>query len=312
VANADLETELGLTQGWIEPLTGVRERRRASGITAVGMAAQAARMAMEHAAVGADEIDLVVGASVSRQQLIPCTAAFVQRELDLPEGKSFCFDVDATCLSFLVALHAAAPLVASGAYRAALIYSAELTSRMFDAKEPETCVLFGDGAAAAVLTASGPDEGCALEGAAFATHHSGAELTQCPGGGTLHHPNDPTTTPDMNRFHMQGRAVLKQAVRLMVPFLDEFLVRVGWERDTIHRVVPHQTSRMGLAQWVSRGGFRPEQMVINLPERGNCVAASMPLALAEAVHAGDIRRGQRVLLIGTGAGLSLGAAAVTF
>jgi 3-oxoacyl-[acyl-carrier-protein] synthase-3 len=312
VDSAELEKELSLSPGWVEQMTGVRERRRAAGLTAVTMAALACRDALERAGVAADEVDLVIGASVSRQQLIPCTAAFVQRELGLPEGRSFCFDLDATCLSFLAALHTAAPLVASGAVRTALIYSSELTSRMFDPREPETAVLFGDGAAAAVLTASGPGEASALEGAHFVTYSSGAELTQCPGGGTLHHPNDPATTPEMNQFHMQGRAVLRQVMRVMGPFLDSFFARLGWDRTEVDRVVPHQASKMGVSQCTARWGFRPEQMVLNLPTRGNCVAASIPLALAEAVHAGDVRRGQRVLLLGTGAGLSLGAVALTY
>ena len=312
VENAELEKHLLLSPGWVEQMVGVRERRRAAGETAAGMAALAARDALEQAGIAAADVDLVIGASVSRQQLIPCTAAFVQRELGLPEGRAFCFDVDATCLSFLAALHMAAPLIAAGVYRNVLIFSSEIPSRMMGPCEPETAVLFGDGAAAAVLTASRPGEISAVEGAAFATYSSGAELTQFTGGGSLHHPIDPATTPEMNQFCMQGRAVLKHAVRVMGPFLDAFFARLGWDRSAIDRVVPHQASRMGLSQCTSRWGFRDEQMVLNLPTRGNCIAASIPLALAEAVQAGVVRRGQRVLLVGTGAGLSLGAVALTF
>ncbi|HVS34046.1 MAG TPA: ketoacyl-ACP synthase III [Gemmataceae bacterium] len=311
--SAQLEQELALAPGWAEQMVGVRERRRRSaGQTAVQMAALAARDALDQAGVEAEDVDLVISASVCRQQFIPCTAAFIQRELDLPEGRSFCFDVDATCLSFLVALHTAAPLVESGVYRTVLICSSEIPSHMMQAREPETVVLFGDAAAAAVLTAAGPGESSALEGSAFATFSSGAELTELPGGGYLHHPSDPNTTPEMNQFHMRGRPVLKQALRVMGPFLDAFFARLGWDRMEIDWVVPHQASRLGVSQCTERWGFRPEQLVLNLATRGNCVAASIPLALAEAVHAGDVRRGQRVLLVGTGAGLSLGAAALTF
>ncbi len=313
VPSSELEKAFSLSPGWVEETVGVRERRRrAAGQGAVEMAALAARDALDRAGVAADDVDLVIGASVSRRQFIPCTAAFVQRELGLPEGRSFCFDVDATCLSFLAALHTAAPLVASGAHRAVLICSSEIPSRMMGPCEPETAVLFGDGAAAAVLTASGPGESSAVEGSAFATFSSGAELTEFPGGGYLHHPNDPATTPDRNQFRMQGRAVLKYVLRVMGPFLDAFFARLGWDRTAIDHVVPHQASRLGVSQCTVRWGFRPEQMVLNLPTRGNCVAASIPLALAEAVHAGDVRRGQRVLLVGTGAGLSLGAVALTY
>lgn len=312
VASADLESQLSLAPGWAEQTVGVRERRRAAGETAAQMAALACRDALDRAGADAADVDLLIGASVSRQQLIPCTAAFVQRELGLPEGRSFCLDLDATCLSFLAGLHVAAPLITSGIYKTVLLYSSEMPSHLMRPREPETALLFGDGAAAAVLTASRPGEASAIEGAHFITYSSGAELTEFPGGGSLHHPDDPGTTPEMNQFHMQGRAVLKQVVRVMGPFLDSFFGRLGWDRATIDRVVPHQASRMGVSQCTSRWGFRPEQMVLNLPTRGNCVAASIPLALAEAVHAGEVRRGQRVLLLGTGAGLSLGAAALTY
>ncbi len=312
VSSRELEDELKLPAGWIERATGVRERRRAAGETSVEMAARAAHQAVRAAGVAADQIDLVLSASTSRRQLIPCTAAFIQREMGLPEGKSLCFDVDATCLSFLVALQIAAQFVAAGAYRCVLIVSSETTRQTLDPSEPESSVLMGDGAAAVVVVATPPGEASAVWHSAFATHSSGAELTRCEGGGTLHHPNDPATTPQMNCFHMDGPAVYRMATRVLGPFLDDFFDRLGWDRTAVDAVVPHQASRPGVELLTRRFGFRPEQLVLNLETRGNCVAASVPLALAEAVQAGRICRGQRVFLIGTGAGLTLGATALTF
>jgi 3-oxoacyl-[acyl-carrier-protein] synthase-3 len=146
----------------------------------------------------------------------------------------------------------------------------------------------------------------------FATHSGGADLTECVGGGTRHHPNDPATTAEMNTFHMRGPAVFKMATRLMGPFLDVFLADAGADRADYAAVIPHQASLLAVRQLTERYGFRPEQVVLNLAERGNCIAASIPLALAEAVHAGRVRRGQRVLLLGTGAGLTLGAVDMVF
>jgi 3-oxoacyl-[acyl-carrier-protein] synthase-3 len=313
VSNAELERELSLPAGWIERTTGVRERRRAESETTVSMAVAAARQALAHADVAPEQIDLVIGASTGPQQLIPCTAVFVQQQLGLPEGSSCCFDLNATCLSFLFALHTAAQLVAAGQYRCVLIFSSELTRRTLDAREPESASLIGDAAAAAVVVPSGPQSnGSGVWLARFATHSSGARLVECPGGGTLHHPNDPATTPPMNTFHMDGPGVFKMAVRLIAPFLDRFFAELGWERTAIDVVVPHQASGRGLDQLSSRLGFRAEQVYRNLATRGNCIAASIPLALAEAVHSGQIRRGQRVLLVGTAAGLTLGAMALTF
>jgi 3-oxoacyl-[acyl-carrier-protein] synthase-3 len=312
VSSAELERRLGVEPGWIARATGVEERRYAGGETSAAMGARAGRAALDDAGLDVGEVDLIIGASAAPQQAIPCTAALVQRELQAPEGRSLCFDVNATCLSFLVAFQAAAQLLAAGAYRTALIYSSEIASLSLNMDEPESAGLFGDAAAAVVLRRSAPDEPSALWHAAFATYSSGSDLTECLGGGTLHHPNSAATVPAMNTFHMDGPGVFRQAIRVMPGFLDGFFAGLGWGRDEIDVVVPHQASRHALEQLSRRLGFRPEQVYSNLRLRGNCVAASTPLALAEAVAEGRVTRGQRVLLAGTGAGLTLGALAITF
>ena len=312
VASRELEEQLHLTPGWIERATGVRERRRAGAETSVAMAALAGHRAIADAQLRPEQIDLVIHASASRRQLIPCTAAFVQREMGLPDGKSLCFDVDATCLSFLVALQVAAHFAAGTAHRHILIVSSETTQKTLDPAEPESSVLMGDAAVGAVVTASPPGAASCVWHAAFATHSSGVELTRCEGGGTLHHPNDPATTPAMNRFHMDGPNVYRMAARYPRPLPRCVLwpPRLGSDHGGRHRAASGQPSRRRIAH--RRFGFRPEQLVLNLATRGNCVAASIPLALAEAVHAGRIRRGQQVCLMGTGAGLTLGALALTY
>ncbi len=312
VTNADLEARLGIPAAWIERVTGVQERRYCTDETAAQMGAAAARMALAMAGMHARDLDLIIGASTSPQQAIPCTAVFVQRELDAPEGKSACFDLNATCLSFLFALQTAAHMVVAGTYRNILIYSSEQGSRSLNPAEGESAVLFGDAAAAAIITRSRADEASALWHTHFSTFHSGAELTQIVGGGTTHHPNDPLTTPEMNLFHMSGPTVFKQASLLSGPFLETFFAELGWQRASIDAVVPHQASRHAIELLSARLGFRREQIVWNLAQRGNCIAASIPLTLAEAVYNGRIRRDERVLLVGTGAGLTLGAVALTF
>jgi 3-oxoacyl-[acyl-carrier-protein] synthase-3 len=312
VSSAELAERLKVAPGLIERTTGVYERRYAGGETAASMGAAAARMALKHAGIESGDLEAIIGASSAPQQCIPCTAALVQRELGAPEGRSLCFDINATCLSFLVALQTAAQFIAAGVYRTVLIYSSEIASPSLNPEQWESAALFGDAAAAAVLTRSAPGEPSAIWHAQFATYSSGAELTQCLGGGTLHHPNDPRTTPEMNLFQMQGLAVFRQAVRIMRPFVGQFFDTLGWQREQVDTVVPHQASRHGVEQLSDRLGFRGEQVFTNLRERGNCVAASIPLALAEAVHGGRIRRDDRVLLLGTGAGLTVGALALTF
>jgi 3-oxoacyl-[acyl-carrier-protein] synthase-3 len=312
VTSAELEQELGLTPGWIERTAGVRERRRATHETALDMAAAAGRRALSAAGMSPADLDLIIAASSAPHQAIPCTAALLQRELGAPDGASACFDVNATCLSFLAALQTAAHLVSAGANRAALVVSSEIAGRSLNPREPESAVLFGDAAAAAVVVPTPAGEPSAVVGSNFATFSSGAELTTIRGGGTFRHPNDPATTPEDNMFHMSGTSIYKKAARLVGPFLEGFLARAGWEQSAIDVLVPHQASGHAVTLLTGRYGFRPAQVESNLAERGNCIAASIPLALAEAVEKGRVERGQRVLLLGTGAGLTIGAVGLVF
>ena len=312
VTNAELEAQLDIPADWIERVTGVCERRYVCDETVVAMGVTASHMALESAGLRVEDLDAIICASTSPQQAIPCTASFLQRELRAPEGASACFDINATCLSFLFALQTAAHLVAAGAYTTMLICCSELVSRSLNPRERESVVLFGDAAAACVVTRSEPGEESAVWHAHFETHSSGANLTEIRGGGTLHHPNDPHTTPEMNMFHMEGPAVFRQASMLGEAVIERFITTLGWQRSCFDALVPHQASRHAIELFTRRLGFTREQMVVNLPQRGNCVSASIPLALAEAVHSGRIRRGNRVLLAGTGAGLTLGALALTY
>jgi 3-oxoacyl-[acyl-carrier-protein] synthase-3 len=312
LTSAEMERAMDIPPGWIERAAGIRERRRATGETSAQMGACAGRMALAHAGLGVNDIDAIIGASAAPQQTIPCTAAYVQRELGAPDGASACFDVNATCLSFFVGLQVAAHLIAGGQYQRILLYSSEIVGRSLNPKERESAVLMGDGAAAAIVTRAAPGEASAIWHSRMTTFSSGADTTTVRGGGTLHHPNDPATTSEMNLFHMDGPAVLLQAGRAAGPFIDEFFTHTDWKRDEIEAVVPHQASGVALKFLTLRFGFRPEQIISNIATRGNCVAASLPLAFAEAVHADRIRRGDRVFLIGTGAGLSIGGMLLTY
>lgn len=312
VSSAELERLHSWPQGWIERTTGVRERRNATNETSAQMAARAAERALQHAGLEGRDLDLIIGASASQQQCIPCTSVFVQKELGLESVGVPCFDINVTCLSFLQALHTAAHFLEAGTYRRILVYSSEITSLSLNWGERESSALFGDAAAAVVLTRAREEEPSRLWSARFLTDSSGAHLTQMKGGGTLNHPNNPATTPDMNQFTMQGGQVFKAAMRQMPPFLDAFFAGLPWQKSDVDAVVPHQASLHAIAQLTKRLGFTKEQVVVNLPERGNCIAASIPLALCEAVEAGRIGRGHKLLLLGTGAGLSLGAVALTF
>ncbi|HYW50575.1 MAG TPA: ketoacyl-ACP synthase III [Gemmatimonadaceae bacterium] len=311
VTNAELEDQLGIERDWIFDRTGVRERRRCTTESSASMAAAAARDALVMAGLEPRDLTAIIGASSTPQQAIPCTAVFVQRALAAPEGTAACFDLNATCLSFIAAFDVAARLVASGAHRHVLVFSSESAAHSLDPREPESAVLFGDAAAAVVLSPA-HDTGSVMHAMRLRTWNSGAEYSQIAGGGTLHHPNAPGTTSAHNLFMMQGPKLFRMAAPLLQPFIDEVLGDAGWSRADVDAVVPHQASRHGIELAWKRLGFSESQVIVNIATRGNCIAASIPLALAEAVACSRIRRGDRALLFGLAAGLSLGAIAITF
>jgi 3-oxoacyl-[acyl-carrier-protein] synthase-3 len=297
---AELAPRIGTSEDWILSRPGVRERRISDESIEV-MGARAARAAL----AGGEPPDLIINASVTPRQLIPDTSVFIQNELGLEGIPSF--SVHASCLSFLVALNNAAGLVAAGAYRRVLVVSAELGSNCRNMAEPESAALLGDGAAAAILEATPKGEGSELVGFRMGTWPRGAALTEVRGFGQRMHPSDPRTRPEDNLFTMDGPNVYKMALRRLPGLVRRLLADCGLGVQDVDWLVPHQASGPGLA-FFPRLGVPPERIVNIVAEYGNCVAASIPMALAHLAANGRLRRGQRVLLLGTGAGFSVGAA----
>jgi 3-oxoacyl-[acyl-carrier-protein] synthase-3 len=297
---AELAPRIGTSEEWIIARAGVRERRISEEPVEV-MAAHAAR-----AALGSGEApDLIVNASVSARQLIPDTSVYIQHELGLEATPSY--TIQASCLSFLVALHNAAALVAAGTYRRVLVVSAERGSLGRNMAEPESAALLGDGAAAAVLEPTPMGEASALVGWRMSTWPKGAPLTEVRGQGQRLHPNDPATRAEDNQFTMDGPGVYKMALRHVRPLVQGLLKDHGLTPADVDWVVPHQASGPGL-ELIPRLGFAAERTVNIIGLFGNCVAASIPMALAHLAASGRLRRGQTVLLVGTGAGFSVAAA----
>lgn len=293
----DLAPRLGVTADWIVSHTGVATRHVAD--ESLGeMAAHAAKQALS----GGPAPDLIINASAVPQQLVPDSSIFIQRALGLSGIPSF--TVNATCLSFPVALHNAACLIECGRYRRVLIASAEIATRGRNFAEPESAALFGDGAAAAVLEPTPSGESSAILGFQMGTWPKGAELTEVRGGGTRQHPQDPSTQPADNLFHMDGPQIYKMARRRVPVVFRQLFDSCGITAKDISLVVPHQTSGPGVDA-ATRYGFSQSVVVKRVHEEGNCVAASIPLALAHAVEHGRLARGDLALLCGTGAGLSV-------
>jgi 3-oxoacyl-[acyl-carrier-protein] synthase-3 len=297
---AELAPRIGVTEEWVVTRTGVRERRIAEE-PVEAMGARAARAAL----AGGEPPDLIINASVSLRQLLPDTSVYIQDGLGL-EGIP-CYSINASCLSFLTALHNAAALVAAGAYRRVLVVSAEGGTVSRNMAEPESASLIGDGAAAAILEPTPRGEASELFGWRMSTFPKGAALTEIRGAGLRHHPNDARTRPEDNLFAMDGPGVFKMAFRRVPELVRRLLADHGLEPDDVDWVVPHQASAPGLAM-LPRLGFPAERFVDIVGEYGNCIAASIPMALAHLAASGRLRRGQVVMLLGTGAGLSVAGA----
>jgi 3-oxoacyl-[acyl-carrier-protein] synthase III len=297
---AELAPRIGTSEEWILARTGVRERRISEEPVEV-IGARAARAAL----ASGGPPDLIVNGSVGNRQLLPDTSVYIQHELGLEGIPSF--SIHASCLSFLVALHNAAALVAAGAYRRVLVVSAEYGSDGRNMAEPESAALLGDGAAAAVLEPTPKGEGSALVGWRMSTWPKGAPLTEVRGYGQRLRPNDPRTRLEDNLFSMDGPGVYRMALRRLPGLVRELLAEVDMTPEGVDWVVPHQASGPGLGL-LPRLGFPAVRTVNIVGEYGNCVAASIPMALAHLAASGRLRRGQTVLLLGTGAGFSVAGA----
>lgn len=306
VTAAEVEALCGLKAGWIARRAGVLERRWATEESAAFMGAAAAREAMAQANLDWSELDLILNASGTAQQAIPDGAALLQRELGLGMSGIPCMSVNATCLSFLVGLEMAATLITTGRYRTILLYSSDVGSIGLNFKEPESASLIGDGAAAAVVRRTPDGENSCLLASRFATYGDGAHLTEIRGGGSARHPTNPKTQPEDNLFHMEGPEVLRLALKHGGTLLEGVRSGLSKSRAGVEWVIPHQTSLMGLKA-LQGFGWEAERIVETLANYGNCVAASLPITLYEAIMTGRLQRGQEFLLVGTGAGLSMGA-----
>lgn len=308
VTSAEVEALCGVPLGWAERRAGVRERRWASnGETNASLGAAAARAALDAAAASPADVDLVINASGTAQQPIPDNAALIAAELGLSGVPAF--SVHATCLSFLAALDVAADRVALGRARRVLIVSSDIGSVGLNFREPESACLMGDGAAAVLV---GPSDGpSALHVSRFETYPEGARLTEIRGGGTWRTPSHPEATPTDFLFHMAGLGVLKLARDVAPDFLERLSPGLSSGLTNVDLVVPHQASLAGL-RLMERFGWPRERVATTLETLGNVIAASIPLTLHRAITSGQLPRGSRALLVGTGAGFSIGGAILTY
>jgi 3-oxoacyl-[acyl-carrier-protein] synthase-3 len=305
--NADLERMVDTSDEWITTRTGIRERRiAADGETTSDLAVEAARRAMESAGVTAAEIDLIIVATITPDMLFPSTACLVQHRLGATRAAAF--DIEAACSGFVYALDIASHFVQAHTYDTVLVIGAEKMSSVVDWTDRNTCVLFGDGAGAAVLQNRPSAHG--LLTTCLGSDGGKAGLLELPGGGSACPATADSVSRRLHFLRMDGKETFKNAVNAMVSAANEALERCGLTIGQIRCVIPHQANQRILTAVGERLGATADQVFVNVDRYGNTSAASVGIALDEAVRGGKIQRGDLVLLVVFGAGLTWGAAVI--
>jgi 3-oxoacyl-[acyl-carrier-protein] synthase-3 len=308
VTNHDLAARLDTTDAWIVDRSGIRERRWSGpGETTGPLATAAARRALERAGIAAAAVDLVVVATTTPEQPVPSTAALVSAALGTTAGA---LDVNAACAGFVYALTSTAALLQAGVARTAVLVGAETMTSIVDPDDRGTAVLFGDGAAALVLTGRPGTEpgGPGLVASDLVNDPDGIDLLVVPAGGAGLPASAATVEARQHYLRMDGREVFRRAVRAVEASIVRTLDRAGCRADDIALFVPHQANARIVDAVLARTGLDPARTSGSVERYGNTSAASIPLALAEAAEAGTLTPGDLVLLCGFGAGLTVGTA----
>ncbi len=305
LTNADLEQRVETTDAWIVERTGIRERHIADPTdTTASLAIDAGTTAIKHAGITPDAIDLLIVATASPEQPIPHTGAFVGEGLGLRCGS---FDLGAGCAGFVYMLVVGSSLLTTGNLDHVLIVGAETLSRITDPEDRATCILFGDGAAAAVLSRS-PDDGPGVLAWDLGCDGSAAGLLEVRAGGSRMPATAETIAAGEQYLKMQGQEVFRRAVRAVVDSARTTLDRAGVATSDVAWFVPHQANIRIIESAATRLGIEQDRTIVNIDRYGNTSAASIPLALAEAADDGRLRDGDLVLMSGFGAGMTWASA----
>ena len=304
MTNFDWEKILDTSNEWILQRTGIRERRIAAPHEVTSdLGVQAAREAMGVAGVSPEEIDLLICATASPDTPLPSTACWMQPKLGL-EGKP-AFDISAACSGFAYGLTVAEQFVKGGKYKNVLVVGAEMLTRMMDWEDRSICVLLGDGAGAAVVSSEG--DGGRILGSKLHADGTYAELLWVPAGGTRMPASHETVEKRLHYYTMKGNELFKIAVKSMADVTRELLGELGLSSEEIDWIIPHQANVRILQALAKRLRVPWERVVVNIERYGNTSAASVPLAWNEAIKEGKIKRGEKLLIVTFGGGLTWSA-----
>ncbi len=307
VTNRDMESIVETTDEWIFERTGIRERRIAPPeMTAADMGTAAARVALERAGLEPADVDVLIVSTATPDRLLPATACDIQALIGAT--KAVAFDVIGACTGFLYGLTVAEGYISTGRGEIALVIATEKLSAIVDWEDRATCVLFGDGAGAAVLRSSEGERGI------LGTHHQSdgtlADLLYRPAGGAAIPMDEEVLRNRTHLLRMSGREIFKHAVRAMAESSGQALERSGWELEDVDLVFPHQANIRIIKATARYAGLPMEKVFINVDRYGNMSSATIPVAMDEAIEEGRLQPGMNLLLVAFGAGLTWGALAV--
>lgn len=301
LTNAELERIVETTDDWITARTGIRERRiAASNEYTSDMATKAARNAIEQAGISPEEIDLIIVATASPDMIFPSTACFVQKQLGAK--KAACFDMSAACSGFLYALEIAQQFITSHTYNTVMVIGAEKLSSIVDWTDRNTCVLFGDGAGAAILRSRAGSHG--VIATYMGSDGNFSEILSMPGGGCRIPITPENAHQRLNTIKMSGKEVFKQAVTAMLTAANKALEMSGLTSDDLACIIPHQANMRIIEALAERLKIPTDRFLINLDRYGNTSAAAVAIALDEANRTGRMQIGDYVLLVVFGGGLT--------
>lgn len=307
LTNADLETLVETSDEWITSRTGIKQRHKAADDEYTSLfAVRAARQAIERARIDPAEIDLVICATVTPDQILPSTACLIQAELGAHNAAAF--DLVAACSGFVYGATLANQMIRSGQSRYALVIGAEVLTRYVDYTDRGTCVIFGDGAGAAIFAPVESPHG--ILASRIRSDGRYAEQLFSPGGGTRIKPSTESLAGGMHYFKMRGNELFKVAVRSMADISTEVMNEAGFKPDDIKLFIPHQANQRITDAVADRLGVDGERVYSNIAMHGNTSSASIPIALDECVQAGRIQKGDPVLLASFGGGATWGAIAL--
>jgi len=308
LTNADLEKMVATTDEWIMQRTGIRERHIVDrGVATSDLAAEAAREAIRRAGITAADIGFIVVGTTTADTIFPSTACVLQHKIGA--ANAWGFDLGAACSGFTFALTVAAQQVALGAHRYVLAVGADVMSSIIDYTDRTTCVLFGDGAGVAVLAPS-DDPGIGILDYAHEIDGSGGPALQMPAGGSRLPASHETVEKRLHYVHQDGQAVFRFAVRKTEEICRRLLVKNGLSPCDVDLLVCHQANQRIIRLASEKLGLAPEKVVLNIEKYGNTTAATIPLALEDAIRDGRLTPGTLVVLASVGAGFTVGSVLV--